>query len=97
MLFYEKLVDFDTAVGGDLLIKHTQEIPEDYISQLKRDKINADHNRAGEFERVASIPVVIVEKWLREGFDIDKESIGAIVKRLRDEHLDAFITTNRQV
>ena len=49
--------------------------------------------------RVASIPVVVVEKWMREGFDImsGKHTAAEIVKRLKQENLDAFLTTEKSV
>ena len=47
--------------------------------------------------RVASVPVAVHEQWLREGFDMFKESARDIVKRLQDQDLQAFITTKKQV
>jgi hypothetical protein len=43
--------------------------------------------------------VVVVEKWMREGFDIMGPGITAadIVKRLKAENLDAFLTTDKSV
>jgi hypothetical protein len=98
----DKLVGFeedytDSSAGTQLLIRHSMDIPDDYISDLKRDKIDPDHAPSGDFMKVATIPVIWVEKWKREGFDIYQASAKEIIKRLRNEQLDAFITTNKRV
>lgn len=80
--------------------KHTQEIPQWHLDKLKEQRNASTQQREGEFMRVASIPTVVVEKWMREGFDIlsDKNITGAdIVKRLKAENLDAFLTTDKSI
>ena len=49
--------------------------------------------------KVASIPVVVVEKWQKEGFDImdPNTDIKEVLRRLHAENLDAFITTDKVV
>jgi hypothetical protein len=49
--------------------------------------------------KVASIPAVVVEKWMREGFNILDQNIDGreIVKRLKAENLDAFLTTDKGI
>ena len=47
--------------------------------------------------RVASIPTGVIEQWTREGFNIYEESGKAIIKRLREQSLDAFITTDKRI
>ena len=49
--------------------------------------------------RVASIPTIVVEKWMREGFDImtGEHSAAEIVKKLKQENLHAFLTTEKSV
>jgi hypothetical protein len=87
----------DPVKGTQLVIKREQDIPDAHISQLKADKIDTLHDRMGDFYRVASIPVSIVEKWAREGFLIEEHNIHQILNRLRAEHLDAFITTRKAI
>ena len=85
---------------GRVLRKHTQEIPQWHLDALKEQRNNSTAAPEGEFMRVASIPTVVVEKWMREGFDIlsDKNITGAdIVKRLKAENLDAFLTTEKSI
>jgi hypothetical protein len=49
---------------------------------------------------VAEVPTMLVEVWARQGFDIvNDRNIKArdIVKRLKAEGLDDFLTTNKRV
>lgn len=49
--------------------------------------------------KVASIPVVVAEKWRSEGFDITDPNtdVKEVLRRLRAENLDAFITTDKAI
>lgn len=87
--------DIDENLDG-LLIRKDQEITTDFLNGLKEDRLNSK-DRAKEYHKVASIPVVVVEKWLREGFDIYREDLKAIMKKLRDEDLTAFIATDKRI
>ncbi len=80
-----------------LVIQRSQEIPDDFLDMCRAERLASANAPIGNFMRVASIPVVVVEKWLREGFDIHKESAKAIVARLRAEDLSVFLTTNRRI
>ena len=79
--------------------KHTQDIPQWHLDKLKEQRNASTKQREGEFMPVASIPTVVVEKWMREGFDImsGKHSAAEIVKRLKAENLEAFLTTEKSV
>ena len=96
------LVGIDTQYGcdvGGVFRKHTQEISNDFLTSLKEQRNASLDQREGDFMRVASIPVVVVEKWMREGFDVmsGKHSAAEIVKRLKQENLHAFLTTDKSV
>ena len=96
------LVGIDTQYGcdvGGVFRKHTQEISDDFLTSLKEQRNASLDQREGDFMRVASIPVVVVEKWMREGFDVmsGKHSAAEIVKRLKQENLHAFLTTDKSV
>ncbi len=98
-----KLIEATTAFHEDpaaprtLIIDQQQEIPDDFISELKRQKADSTSVREGEFMHVASIPVLVHEKWLREGYDCTKEPYRETLKKLRNEHLDAFIVTSKRI
>jgi hypothetical protein len=95
----EKLVRFEDGVGvgsnANLVIAEEQFIPDEFLSSLRRERMDSISTPAGEFHRVASVPTGIVDKWKREGFDIYREPAEEILKRLRQEQLDAFITSNK--
>lgn len=93
---HDQLVTFKDNVDGTAIIRH-QEIPQEFIDDLKQRRINSDHDRAGEFMLAASVPVVIHEEWLREGYDMTREPAAKTIARLKAKGLDAFIATNRQV
>lgn len=80
--------------------KHSQHIPQWHLDNLKEQRNRSSEQQESEFMRVASIPVVVVEKWMREGFDImsDRNITGRdIIKRLKAENLDAFLTTEKSI
>lgn len=96
----EKLVSFDedhTDGKPKLIIRHDQDIPDDWIAQLKADKIDPDHKPCGEWLHFATIPNVVYEKMIKAGVDPDHASAKEIVRWLRNEQLDALITTNKRV
>lgn len=90
---------FDNSADG-LIRKHTQHIDERWLADIKEQRNTSKEQREGEFMRVASIPTVVIEKWMREGFDVltDRNITGKdIVKRLKAEGLDAFLTTEKSI
>ena len=97
-----KLIGIDTQYDEDfdgVYRKHTQNIQQSFLDSVKEQRDNSKNQREGDYMRVASIPTIIVEKWMREGFDIMKgdHSAAEIVKRLKAENLDAFLTTEKSV
>ena len=83
--------------GENVVRKHTQEIPQWHLDALAQQRNESKSKPEGEFMRVASIPTVIVEKWMREGFNIWEVDGKEIVKRLKAENLDAFLTTEKSI
>ncbi|MCX7369857.1 MAG: hypothetical protein NTX90_13375 [Alphaproteobacteria bacterium] len=66
-----------------------QDIPDSFLQRLRDTE---DNKRPGaEYSLAASIPVIFVEKWLREGFDIYREPLKAIEARCRREGLEKFL------
>lgn len=83
--------------GDRVTRKHTQIITDAFIEDLRDNRYNSHNVREGHTMRVASIPVVIHEKWLREGFDLFKEPHKKVVAKLKAENLDAFIATDKRL
>jgi hypothetical protein len=82
--------------AGGLAVVRTQDVPADWLENLKDCRL-ASRERAGETHRVASIPTALVEAWQRKGFDVYREPIKAIVKRLRDEGYHQFLATEKRI
>ena len=79
--------------------KHTQQISNQFLNSIKEQRNSSKSKREGEFMSVAQIPTIVVEQWMREGFDIfsGEHSAAEIVKRLKRENLEAFLTTEKSV
>lgn len=95
----QKFIDSDHSFGENsdgLVIQRFQEIPHAFIDGLKEERFQNSQSRVtNEMHRAASIPIEIVEKWMREGFDIYKEPIAKSIARLKTENLEYFITSDK--
>ena len=83
--------------GDDVYRKHTQNISQAFLDDLKESRNSSKDKNEGEFMKVASIPVIVVEKWMREGFNIYEASGQEIVNRLKKENLDYFMATEKRI
>lgn len=91
----DKLVSFDMNCG-DLVIKHSQYIPDEFLSDLRKQREDSLHTPAGEgFHLVGSVPTAVADRWMREGYNIYLEPVTESLKRLRLEQLDGFIASNK--
>ena len=90
--------EFEYNADG-LVIKKSQDIPQSLLDSIKEQRNSSKEQKEGEFMKVASIPAVIAEKWMREGFNILDPNVNGkeILKRLRAENLDAFIATEKSI
>ena len=91
--------DFVTQ-AGETAMHHTQEIPQWHLDNLKQQRDASAFQKAGDMMKVASIPVAVIEKWMREGFDVMRDkNITAkdIVNKLKNEDLTAFLTTEKSL
>lgn len=85
----------DEDVGG-LFVKKQQYISDEFLTANAESRFESKAP-SKDYHRFASVPVVVVEQWLKQGFDVYKESPKAIVKRLRAENLEAFLTSNKSL
>ena len=97
-----QLIGIDEQYGCDVdgvFRKHTQQLSNDFLTRIKEQRDASKSKREGEFMSVAQIPTIVVEQWMREGFDIfsGEHSASEIVKRLKQQNLDAFLTTEKSV
>ncbi len=93
----------DPTEGTQLVIKRSQDIPDWHLDALKDERDNPQFDTFGNrMVRFASIPMSVVQKWDREGFPWEAIFHGPngpseIMKKLRQEELDAFITTRKTI
>jgi hypothetical protein len=80
----------------DLFMVSKQEITDEFMDDIKAHRLASKNNR-NDWQKVASIPTVIIDKWMREGFDVFSESPRAIMRRLRANNLDYFIATGKSL
>ena len=83
--------------SDDTVIEQKQHIPTAFLDVLRKQREDSLNQVEGEFMSVAEVPVSVYEQWLREGFDMMKENPKAILMRLKQQDLGAFITTKKQV
>ena len=83
--------------GTDVYRKHTQKITQSFMDELKDARNASDGQKEGDYQTVASIPVAVHEQWLREGFNLYEATLKETVKRLHDQGLDGFMTTNKRI
>ena len=96
----QRLLTSRTDIGFNvdgMYLKTSQEIPDDFLDTLQSERHAKTAVRAGEYDRVCSVPTFVVDLWMRQGFDYYKESARAVVRRLREQGLEAFITTPKNV
>lgn len=81
----------DLILGEDQdIITTEQELGQDFWDDLEQAKENF-HFRHQGLTPVASIPEALVNKWLREGFDVWNAPANEIVRKLKSEHYDKFV------
>jgi hypothetical protein len=103
--FYDEPVVLDSLVAfdedrssGELIIQKTQEIPDDFLSELRKEKVDSKNTPAGEMYKVATIPVAVVDELMvRYGFDVMTAPVRETLKMLERYALDVFITTNKRI
>lgn len=87
-------IDFQDNSEG-LVIHKSQAITDEYLQALKDERFESKNKPTGEYHRAASIPVILHEKWLAEGYDCTKEPIRKTLAKLKAEGLDYFVTTDK--
>lgn len=98
-----ELVDVDTNLvanrDGGLGLLKSQEISSSFFQDLRDDRMASSNSRMGEFHKVASIPTFIVEKWMREGFNIFDKNISMkdIIRKLNSDDMTNLMATTRKV
>ena len=96
---FDAEVSFDQDHStNDLIIKRHQYIPDNFVSDLKSGKMDSFNTRSGDMLKMMSIPVSIIEDLKRVyGYDCMEEPIKRTIQLLKALHMDAFITSDKQI
>jgi hypothetical protein len=103
--FHEEPKVLDTLISFDedrstneLVIKREQHLPDAWLSEVAKQKVDSANKRAGDFYHVASIPVSVVDDLMaRYGFDVMNAPVRETLKMLDRHALDNFILTNKRI
>lgn len=82
---------------GDRFLTYDQEIPDDFLKDLRDQRIDSVGRREGDYMAVATVPVAVYALWMRQGHDPYRWSAKELLKKLRADGLDAFIQTNKSL
>jgi len=94
------LIGIDTQFGANsdgVFIKKTQDIPNWHMNELKEQRNESTKKREGEFMKVASIPTIVAEQWMKQGYNIYEMTGKEIVKKLNEDNLQDFFTTDKRI
>jgi len=96
----KSLIDASGSIFQDadgLYRARTQEIPDSFIQELKDQKTAGGYTQSGEMLKMASIPVVVVEEMLKQGVDVYKAPVKDIIKWLKSNDMEHFLTTSKRI
>ena len=100
------LVDVETQLDfdfdqGTAVFKRTQEIDDRFLDGIADHRIDtaSDFTPTGDMYLAASIPTVVVEQWLAEGFNIfdPNNKLEDIMKRLQRYDMERLIATSKRL
>jgi hypothetical protein len=98
MLKLDNGIDVDIKAYTDgLIIEKSQHIPTEFLDRLRDLRHDSMSVREREFQHVAAIPVALVDRWLKEGYDVYQEPIRKTVAKLKHENLEYFLATAKNV
>lgn len=99
LIMHDNEVDFTQNDGfNTLTIQRHQHIPDDFLSDLKSNKVDSKNSRSGAMMLALSVPTSVIEElWNTYQFDAMNAPIAEVKRMLEKLHLDAFITTTKRL
>lgn len=82
-------------VDGQFVIRTEQVIDRDFWQSLDKAKEEFDLTQ-GDWHQLALIPTAVINRWTREGFDIDTAKPQEILDKLRKDEMDKFIISGNK-
>jgi hypothetical protein len=88
--------DLATAIKysqGQLVVKRTQDTTP-YLEANKRERTDFQARRGARMRKVAEIPNIVVEQWMREGINIFDRNHAAAIQRKLNSNEFAHLRTS---
>jgi len=82
---------------GSLVILRQQELSDDFLANLRDERLASKNVREREYMKVASIPAAVFDLWCAQGLDPWNMEAKDIVAKLRRDNLEAFLATSKEV
>lgn len=96
----DSLVAFDETTDGELIMQTSQELPDDWLSEIAKQKVDSANHKMGDFYHVASIPADVIV-YIKNIYGLDIMAPGVkfdeIKKALERYSLDHFILTTKTI
>lgn len=95
--------DITTAIrarNGELVVKRTQDVEPilDYNKAMQADEAGGWNRNMGRTRRqIAEIPNIVVEQWLKEGFNVFQVSARELRKKLDSAEWSYLKTTTKKI
>lgn len=78
-------------------VKQQQFIPQSFLDDIRDIRENSLSTPMGDMVLAARIPVAVIDKWDREGFDYNNAPVQDILHKLQLEQLERFIATKKRL
>lgn len=80
-----------------LVLVNKQEITSEFLDDLSSERLAKTAMRSRDFDRVCSIPVLVYDIWIKQGRDPYAAPAKDLVKWLKEDNLEHFISTPKRV
>lgn len=79
--------------GGILGVYREQHLTPEFY---ETNRLMRESQRTGEAQSVARIPTAVVDSWLARGIPFWQMEAHEIMRLLKEEHMDNFLTTSKK-
>jgi hypothetical protein len=94
------VIDTETDVGtaikarsGQLVVERVQDTTP-YLEANKRERNDFQSRRGARMRKIAEIPNIVVEKWLKEGINIFDRNHAKKIQQLLNSNEYAYLRTS---
>jgi hypothetical protein len=86
-----------SLIDGEYVFRRTQDVTDDFLTNLDDQRAASANRPTGDLHFAGSIPNVVVEQWLADGFNIFDPNVTLkdIFARIRRENMERLIGTTK--